>query len=469
MLFARKRLLRVSRARTEPSLSDIVPQRQDLQQVEIHGHGFVSNLFWQPLNNARNYMAEAKSFGKKNGWDIVAIRRGTRIQAGFVDSGSRNLKGMYSLAASLASQLGDSWLGAFRLQDGRYAVVAVHEMLICPGLDVLCDAEKARELLTNAVSLYSFEDESIFAPPELEFASQERDIYQLLAPKALRKDNRLKQLTFGMTRRQLILTAVVAVSFLAAGIGYLQWSAHKDAVRQQAIAQARASEAKRLLELNARARKKLELAALAHPWATQSTAAELVTACGKAVDRLPLSIAGWVFQHADCANSELKVEYDRKLDGTVLGFGQTAFRQLGATPVFQGGDVAALKISVPVAVGGDDSIEDADSAMGEFLSHFQRLGILPTVEERAVKIEMPAPPAGQPPLQAPDATWRQFHFSFDDRMPPIRHFSSTQGDGDGWSSLKNIPGLRIESIKTTLEADGPTLTWHIEGNIYAKK
>src|SRR5262245_46682792 len=93
--------------------SATAPVRFNVQVVEINNRTFVSDLFWQPLSNARNYMAEARSLGKKHEWDIVAVRRGTRVQAGFAPRKSAALKGMYSLAASLAAQLGDSWLGAF--------------------------------------------------------------------------------------------------------------------------------------------------------------------------------------------------------------------------------------------------------------------------------------------------------------------------------------------------------------------
>jgi hypothetical protein len=455
------------RSRVKAGVRDDVPQRQELQHVEINGHGFVSNLFWQPLNNARSYMSEAKTFGKQNGWDIVAIRRGTRIQAGFVDSGSRNLKGMYSLAASLASQLGDSWLGAFKLNDGRYAVVGVHEMLICPGLDRLCSAEEAKALLTNANNTYSFDSESIFAPPELEFSSNSRDIYQVLAAKTLRKDNKLKQLTFGMSTRQLAIVAVGVLTLAGAGVGYLQWEGHKEALRQAQIEAARALEQKRLAEVNASARHQLEQASLAHPWAVQPNAGDFVAGCGKVTDALPLSVAGWTFDSAVCNGSGVRVTYARKPGGTTDGMRAAAHGAFGTTVTFTSGDSAAINLWLRVPVGGDDAIVGQDDEMSAFLTHFQRMGLQPNVEERPVKIDPPKVPAGQPPIEAPVATWRQFHFSFEDVSQPANHFAAAK---EGAGSLSKIPGLRVDSVTTTLNPDDATpLTWHIEGNIYAKK
>lgn len=454
-----------SRLSREP-VRDESPLRQDLQYVEINGHGYVSNLFWQPLNNARSYMAEAKTFGKQNGWDIVAIRRGTRIQAGFVDSGSRNLKGMYSLAASLASQLGDSWLGAFRLKDGRYAVVGVYEMLVCPGLDHICaNAEEAKKLLTNALNTHDFESDSIFAPSELEFASQDRNIYQVLSAKSVRKDNRLKRLTFGMSTRQLVTSGAAVSMAVGTIVGYMQWDAHNQAVRERQMAIAQAAAKKHLDELNATARRQLEQAALVHPWAVQPTPFDFVDACARKTNALPLSVKGWTFSSAACAVNGVVATYTRD-GGTVDGIRTAALEVFGVPAMFSGGDQATITLPLQVRAGGDDVVASADDDMSGFLTHFQRIDVAPHVEERPVKLEAPKVPEGQRPMEAPIATWRQFHFSFDDLEQPASHFGGANASG---MSLAKIPGLRVETVTTTLKADDDTLTWHVEGNIYAKK
>ncbi len=458
-------VFKASRSRSNAPVRDDAPLRQVLQHVEINGHGYVSNLFWQPLNNARSYMAEAKTFGKQNGWDIVAIRRGTRIQAGFVDSGSRNLKGMYSLAASLASQLGDSWLGAFRLKDGRYAVVGVHEMLICPGLDRLCTAEEAKQMLTDAHNTYNFDSESIFAPPELEFASQDRDIYQVLSAKSARKDNRLKQLTFGMSTRQMVMVGSGALLTVGAIVGYIQWDAYQQAERDRQMAIERAAAQKHLDELNATARRRLEQAALAHPWAVQPSPSDFIATCEQKTNAFRLSIKGWTFNSTACSGGALVGTYGRD-GGTVEDFRKAALEIFGVPAVFVGGDQATVTLDLRVPAGGDDVVSMPDDAMSAFMTHFQQIDITPQLEERPVAIDPPKVPQGQPPMPAPVATWRQFHFSFDGPVPPAAHFA---GGNAAIVSLSKIPGLRVEKVTTTLKPEDATLSWHVEGNIYAKK
>src|SRR5260363_92078 len=121
------------------------PVAQPAQHVDMHGRIFVSNLFWQPLPNPRTAIQDARAFGIQNGWTWGVIRSGARAQAGFAECGHevRTLKGTLSLAAQLAAQLGDAWLGAFKVAEGRYAVIAVHERWIIPGFDVVCDAGQA--------------------------------------------------------------------------------------------------------------------------------------------------------------------------------------------------------------------------------------------------------------------------------------------------------------------------------------
>ena len=467
MLFQRQKLA------SKPQGGELA--RQELQHVEINGFGFVSNLLWHPLSNARSYMREAKIFGKSHHCDIVAVRRGTRIQAGFVSSGSQKLKGMYSLAASLAHQHGDAWMGAFALKDGRYAVVAVYDNLVCPGYDVICDAKRAKKMLVDGLSLYKFADEAIFAPADFEFAAQEGDIYALLTPKKLHKSNKLKQLTFGMTGVQIALMAcgVLVVAGLAAG--YYQWSEAQEEKRLAAIQTARAAEEKRLAVANAQLRKKLELEALAHPWATQPLALDFATECSKITARLPLSIDGWLFGNAVCAGESVQVQYDRKTGATLEAFKAAVVKVFGEKVVyhFQGGDIAIVSLTLTVMGGGEDRVDDADVSLPRFLSHFQMLDIATTLDEVAVKIEPPKVPPGQPPIEAPAATWRQYHFAFDGAIEPLTHFLQRTVGAPYQEvivpGLKDIAGLRIDTIKTTLAGEGPSLTWHIEGNIYAKK
>ncbi|CAB3755897.1 type 4b pilus protein PilO2 [Paraburkholderia humisilvae] len=449
--------------RRKPSVS--APVRFSVQVVEINNRTFVSDLFWQPLSNARNYMAEARTLGKKHEWDIVAVRRGTRVQAGFAPRKSAALKGMYSLAASLAAQLGDSWLGAFTLNDGRYVVTAVYERMICIGFDTICNAEEAKRLLANAVTLHQFDDDAIYAPPELEFSSHSRDIYQLLTAKTVRKEHRLKQLTFGLTKRELAI-AVSSVLVLVAGVAGYAWYSNRQAEEAARIAaQQRLAQQRRLDELNAKARQKLGVKALVHPWASSAGAYDYVTSCVATEDRFQLSIAGWPLAEILCDGHTATATYSRAEGLTVDGFITEARDLYGEEPHISGEDQnsGTVKVKLEPPVAGDEKLKLPDDLMPHFHSYFEGAVIPVTVSEVPVKLAKPADVPGQPPSPAPVATWRQYSFNYSDGLPPTYHFARLKG------ALSGLEGVRIEKITETVDAQAGSATWKVEGFIYAQK
>lgn len=442
------------------------PVRFDVQVVEINNRKFVSNLFWQPLSNARNYMAEARTLGKRHNWDIVAIRRGTRVQAGFAPGKSGTLKGTYSLAASLAAQLGDSWLGAFALRDGRYAVVAVHERMICTDFDQICTADEAKRLLREVHSNFQFDDHSIFAPPELEFASHSKDIYELLTPNNLRKDLRLKQLTFGLTKREMVLAAstVVLVGGAIAGVLWYEKLRAEEAAR---IAHARQlAQQKRLAELNEIARRKLGANALAHPWASTAGALDFAEACVAAEDQFPLSIAGWPLTSITCsANGDVDAKYKRNDGLTVEQFIAEAARGYGSVPAFSGEDlnVGIVKTKIRPPAAGDETLALPDVLLPKFHSHFEGAQVPLTMSEMEVKIPKEPEVQGQPPKPAPVPTWAQKSFSYSHELPPTYHFAQLR------TAIGGLAGVRIDEVEEAINAEMGSVSWTVKGIIYVQK
>ncbi|WP_254914441.1 type 4b pilus protein PilO2 [Pseudomonas aeruginosa] len=140
----------------------------------VNGQSFVSGLFWQPLSKPRAYMQEAREIGKREKMDIVAIRHGSIIQAGFVSKNAGVTKGMYSLAAALAGALGESWLGVFALGAERYALVGVKDGAILPGCDIVGDQVEIQEKLQIFQAFFTDENDKFFSPPEFGFSNNVR-------------------------------------------------------------------------------------------------------------------------------------------------------------------------------------------------------------------------------------------------------------------------------------------------------
>lgn len=435
----------------------------EVKVVDINNRMFAANLFWQPLSRARNFMAEARELGKKRDWDIVAVRRGhrgTRVQAGFAPRRSAAAKGMYSLAASLAGKLGDSWLGAFKLKDGRYVVTAVFEGMICIGFDDICDAERARELLRDASSLHQFEDDAIYAPPELEFSAQSRDIYELLTPKTLSKEHRLRQLTFGLTKRELAYTVVGAAVVLGSLGAYLAYQVHEQSVQAEQRRRQAEEQRRRLAELNLKTHRKLVAQALVHPWAVMPSALDYAKACVASEDQFHLSLAGWPLSEIDCDGRSVSATYTRSGSLTVDSFIAEVTALYGHPPLIQGDDedkgiVKVVDMAVPVA--GDDPLWRPDDLMPRFHSYFEGTGIAATVTAGAAV----ATKAASAPVAV--KTWNEYSYSFEHSLPPTYHFPRLL------EAMGRLDGVRIRKITETVNADAGDASWKVEGTVYVQK
>lgn len=164
------------------STSPVVPA-QTAQILSYHGKSFVSGLQWHPLGSLTGYMKEAREYGRLHKMDIVAIRRTPNvIQAGFVARSAGAMKGMYSLAAALAGQLGQSWLAAWQVpgDEPRYALVAVIDGAVIPGYDLVGSATEIQRKVAQLESRALTFDET-YLPTEFGQGGKPLDIEELLS------------------------------------------------------------------------------------------------------------------------------------------------------------------------------------------------------------------------------------------------------------------------------------------------
>lgn len=433
--------------------------------ITINGNRFVSGLLWQSLTRPRGYMKEAKEIGKREGLDIVAIRDTAEVkQAGFVSKADGAYKGMYSLAAALAGQLGDTWIGAFKLPDGQYAMVAVDSGAVIPGADKIGDLETIEKQLRRIFARGTTDFKgNIYAPPELEFGGVERDIEELLKSSNLKKEYTLKPLTFGLTKKEWIGVAIAGAVVLAAIIGVWQWQLAVDRAEREAMIRAAQLEAQRLEELNAKTRAEQLAPALKHPWATMTGVGDFVTVCTRAIHSKPIALGGWVGISANCKADLFAITYARTGSSTVNQLISAAKKVFELAPAFtEGGDKASLNEPLQMTLAGDEDLRSLDDALASFNSHFQQVQIKPELVE-VPYTPPPAPeplPGEDPAVQAPPAPipdWFEFTFSFDTDIPPEILVQGLPGRG-----------VRITEIEITRN-DLAQLTWTVKGAIYAKK
>ncbi|WP_175856743.1 type 4b pilus protein PilO2 [Burkholderia anthina] len=450
--------------------------------LEINGNRYVAGMHWQPLSQTRSPLKEAKEEGQKRGWDVVSIKRGSDwIQAGFVSRASGVYKGMYSIASSLAGVLGPHWCGVFAAPEpGQYLVVAVDQSgRIVAASDRVLPADSAKALSRRIQAENDIPYENTFAPLELEMAPSARELGELLPPslpKAVRKQAELTYLTYGVSKESLRNLAIIGALITAALVAFHYWDAYEEGVKQEAARKQQEEQNRRLAIANENARRKLEAQALAHPWAVMPSADDFIHACGSVVDRLPLNMSGWNFSDATCEDKKgITITYLRG-DGTsqqdlskTIGQALMSISKDNQLPVVSftnNGDNVTITFPLTGPVAGDDPLQPLVDAMSNFLGPLQRANTSDvqvfsniSIEQQEVVIKMPPAPAGQPPIPAPQPTWRMLHWSLDSQIPPRLVF------GD----LKDRNGLRVTSIDTKLQTEDAQLKWTMKGDFYVQR
>ncbi|WP_252090659.1 type 4b pilus protein PilO2 [Pseudomonas sp. MWU13-3659] len=430
-----------------------------VQTIQYRGRVFVTGMLWIPLGNMTSYMKEARQYGQEHSLDIVAIRRTSlMIQAGFVSRTSDVNKGMYSLAATLAGQLGDSWIAAWPVDadQDRYAIVAVHEGRIIPGCDLIGTATEVRKRVLQQRSRgIQFERE--FLPTEFSMGGELFDIEELLHPSRLKREYRLRPLVFGMSKSELAQLLLVLILIGGGLLAWSQWKSHQAEIARRAAIEAEKKRLEALADLQKQTGTQQPLQALEHPWAKQPSVTDFVEACSLVMYQLPLNIQGWSFDKADCNGSQVVAAYRREGNSNALSLANAAVNHFSMRPEFaEQGNAATLRFDISTSAAGDDPLVDANDALEALTTWFHSFSQEPQLQP--MPVVMPQEPAlpGQPaPPPPPPPQWKQYQLSYTTGVLPYDSFNGAP-----------TQGLRLQEIKTEYKADH--LIWSVTGVLYAK-
>jgi hypothetical protein len=433
----------------------------DIRIVRINGKDFVSGLMWHPLSKPRAYMREAREIGKREGMDIVSIRPGNiMIQAGFVSKGNGVTRGMYSLASALAGQIKhESWIGAFLLPSGQYALVAVNDGLILPGCDVIGSQQEIYNLLREKDSQQKIiKFDRVYHPADFDYRGEFLDIEEVLLPAAMRKAYTLRQLTFGLTKREVIQLSCAVAALLVLAIGYQQWGAYQTREAAKKAYQLEQVRLQKLAELNARSGADQSLTALDHPWASLPGVEDFLNGCQGAIEALPLALGGWTVESALCNQRTVESVYGRSGKTTFNDFIAATQGLFPSPPVLmQGAERAGLGDEIKLGAGGDDELMPFDGLQAAFTSHLQALDLKAEIVEVAVAaIAVPVALPGQPQAVralAPD--WKKFSFSLTSLHTPKSLFAG-----------QVFSGVRLTEMSVI--RTGAQLSWSLKGEMYAR-
>ncbi|WP_168403395.1 type 4b pilus protein PilO2 [Erwinia amylovora] len=436
----------------------------DIRVLTINQRRFVIGLTWQTIRAQRNPMKEIRRVGKEQGLDLVAVRRSDSIQAGFAPKTRLRLRGTYSLTVALASLLEGCCIAVVQLGEGldgvmQYTLVGKTERGgIHPWSDKVYAADLLRQTLIDLRGELRGSkgnlDVPVYGDPTVVGVTAPLDLESVLAPKQLSKDFRLRPLTWGMTRGQLIAVAAVT-SFALAGLAF--WL-HMEGEREAAARVSLQREMSRQAELNKEARYKAALAGFRHPWVEQPSVGSFVWQCQHMLDRIPLSIKGWMTVTVICSPADVSVQSIRRTNSaaTTADYVAAVKKLFGVKPVFSFADGSQTSFMLPQKQKpeGDDPMVPADERLMLFISRFQSLNVDLAVSAVPIKDVKQNSEGEDLPLQ----DWQEYQFSAETNVPPRDIFA-----GAGFT------GIRLSQITVGINTSDGSVRYKLSGSLYGKR
>jgi len=451
--------------------------------IKINDKTFVTGLQWWGLGKPSTAKKEMQEQAKSRKMNLGLVYAGIALQAGLARVPSGEVKafdGAWSLAAVLSTKLGPSWFGVFDLDDGNFATIAVNDGRVIPGCDEVGDFEATQSLIQSMGAMYSWSkiyisDERLTQGLD-ESVLEGRTIQDILG-KDKRWDSSLKPLTLQSGIKPWVLMARAAtVVLVGAGAWWKFYAEHRaEIARQEVIDQQNAAlGAKRLTDIR-QAQQLVDDRTIKPSWPNEPAASAVISVCVQGLNRLPVSIAGWVLQSMSCTGPALDATYARSVGSTMALFDAAArrMRDSGAissyTVLAEKGTVKMLDKSLMPR--GDQPLLDFRPWSMTWLSHFQSLNL--PVHMDKVNFPPPPPPErslidllGKEKAVPPPPWWETYKWTFDvegpsaiDVLEPLMKAQFTTG-----FVIKKISKTFSDSKSSTAGAGA----WHAEGEIHVR-
>ncbi|SHI11462.1 type 4b pilus protein PilO2 [Pollutimonas bauzanensis] len=447
-----------------PPTITIFKTAKGVTPIKVGRRIFVSGLYWQVLPNGQNYMQEARKIARRERertgktLDVVFLRRHVDlVQAGFVVRGGRARKGTVALAAVAADVLGSTFIVAFALPDGRYALAsAIHDAIV-PDSDGVYEFEEAKlrvlELWNALSGSVGSAELQVYGPSELWPGAKPIELEDLLA--GVKRAHRL--------RRQPALTSKSALTWLiwtvlagSIAVGWGVWEAHRAKVASEEAVR----RAQELARLRGQSSFSLSELALMRPWTSQAAVQVFGNLCTRAIGAVPVTLDGWVLLNAQCNAKATTASFARSEGRTVQGFAHAAraWRPEAGVQFSSDGDLGTLEWPMSMPPGGDEDLAPMAQRANAFMSWWQT---------RLVPFETAAVPSAfapgyTPPKEASDKRlttphWKTVRWAIKTtQRTPTRLLAGFAQDG-----------TRLQEVELTFGSDGQ-LNWSLKGELYGE-
>ncbi|MCX8963099.1 conjugal transfer protein [Erwinia psidii] len=447
--------------KTKPVLAE---ESGHIRVLTFHQRRFVVGLTWQTIRAQRNPMKEIKRVGKAQGLDLVAVRHSDSIQAGFAPKTRLRLRGTYSLTVALASLLDGCCIAVVPLGENpagvaQFTLIGKTER---GGIHVWSDKVYTAENLRQTIIDLRDElrgsksdlDVPVYGDTSMPGVTAPLNLLDVLTPKNIRKDFRLRPLTWGMTRGQLIAAGIATMLVLGSLMVYL----HLEGERETAAQAAAQREISRQEAINKEARYKAALESFRHPWTEKPSVNTFVGHCQGVRDKLPISIEGWMSIVVVCTDVDVSVQSVRRTNSAATTDKYVAAVQklFDVTPVFNFQDSSQTSFSLTQTLPpeGDDPMVPVGERLMHFISLFQALNIDLSVTAVPIKDVKKNSEGENLPLQ----DWQEYQFSAETDVPPNMIFTGT-----------GYTGIRLSQITAVTNTSDGSVRYKLSGSLYGKR
>ena len=136
--------------------------------ITVDGLTYATNLFWQPLQNEKEYITEVEEASSDiiEGADLFALKSGKAPQFGICVSQEGYKVGTNAAAISLMTALADfsSVVGVFKVDNGWWYVCSRNDVILSDGDMLYLDEEEAKNQLLSMLTVPDWDKK--FAPAE---------------------------------------------------------------------------------------------------------------------------------------------------------------------------------------------------------------------------------------------------------------------------------------------------------------
>lgn len=449
------------------------PKRNDIAEaddsniriLQLNKLRFVVGLQWEPIRATRNLMKEVRRIGKERKLDVVAIRRSDSIQAGFAPKTKQKLRGGYSLIVTLASLLDGCCIAVIPVGvndkgEEEFTLVGKTEKGgIHPFSDLIYlkhelhqqVVDLRQELRGNQTGL----DIPVYGDPDLfEWITTPLNLDDLLTPKNLTKDFRLKPLTWGMTKKQLIAFSATVVILIVVAIFISHYLDNQAELKRKAMV----AERVKLEEINKEARYQSALDKFKHPWITTPSINGFIQSCSILLKEIPLSIEGWKPTTLECDAAGMKVNLARPQNSAI-----TTRKVVDAIKAKFGVDteffynqtsIVGFMIKNKVTANGDDPMLNIGEQLIKAISLFQAVNVEAAFSSVAIDDVKKNELGEDLPIQ----DWQEYTFEVNTVASPELVFIKD-----------DFQGMRLNKIEYSIDQNSNTIQYKVKGVLYGAR